>query len=103
MRVDTSIYRDAIAESDSRAVIAPAGPPVPGLVWAFRIYSDATPGNARRRPTGPVFHVTGCFGCISTWPTPAAAVADIGQPPAFRLTRALLLSKDTYQQLLHSR
>ena len=38
MRADTSVA-DAVADSDH----ARSPPPIPGLVWAFRIHSDGMP------------------------------------------------------------
>ena len=42
--------------------------------------------------------MTGCYGCISTWPTPRAAVADLRQLPGSG-RRARCCCRGHYQQL----
>src|ERR1041384_6712267 len=95
MRADTSVA-DAIAASDTaRSPLMSA--PVPGLVWAFRIHSDGTP---EALPIDqPIalshdgllwLHFNLADARALQWLTPANLAA-----PA----RALLLSKDNYQQL----
>ena len=95
MRVDTSVA-DAIADSDAARSSLLA---VPGLVWAFRIRSDGVPEMLPVDQPIPFshdgllwLHFNLADARALQWLTPANL-----QVPA--QARALLLSKDTYQQL----
>src|SRR5258705_8486765 len=97
MRVDTSVA-DAIAESDA-ARPSPPQAPIPGLVWAFRIHSDGTPEMLPVDRPIPFshdgllwLHFNLADARALQWLTPANL-----QVPA--QAKALLLSKDTFQQL----
>src|SRR5437763_14205081 len=97
MRVDTSVA-DAIAESDAARSSLPQAP-IPGLVWAFRIHSDGAPETLAVDQPIPSshdgllwLHFNLADARALQWLTPA----NLGVPAQ---ARALLLSKDTYQQL----
>src|SRR6266446_2809800 len=97
MRVDTSVA-NAIAESDA-ARSQPRQAPIPGPVWAFRIHSDGTPEMLPVDRPIPFshdgllwLHFNLADARALQWLTPANL-----QVPA--QAQALLLSKDTYQQL----
>src|SRR6187399_307700 len=97
MRADTSVA-DAVANSDcTRSPFLST--PVPGLVWAFRIHSDGTPEALAVDQPIPFshdgllwLHFNLADARAWQWLTPA----NLDVPAQ---ARALLLSKDNYQQL----
>src|SRR6266850_4545069 len=97
MRADLSVA-DAIAASDTaRSPLSSA--PVPGLVWAFRIHSDGVPEMLAIDQPVPLSHdglLWLHFNLADARALQWLTSANLGVPAP---GRALLLSKDTYQQL----
>ena len=97
MRAETSVI-DAVADSN-RARTPAISTPVPGLVWAFRIHSDGAPEMLPIDQPIPFshdgllwLHFNLADARAMQWLTPA----NLDVPAQ---ARALLLSKDNYQQL----
>ena len=97
MRADTAVANALVDSDPARAALAPAS--VPGLVWAFRIHSDGAPEALAVDQPLPFsrdgllwLHFNLADARALQWLTSA----NLQVPPQ---GRALLLSKDTYQQL----
>src|SRR6195256_1731226 len=97
MQAETSVAEAVTGADTARSPIATA--PIPGLVWAFRIHSDgSSEPQAIDRPIALAhdgllwLHFNLADARALQW----LASADLRAPTQ---ARALLLSKDTYQQL----
>ena len=97
MQAETSVAEAVTGDDTVRSPIATA--PIPGLVWAFRIHSDGSSESlAIDQPIGLAhdgllwLHFNLADARALQW----LASADLRTPAQ---ARALLLSKDTYQQL----